>query len=161
MAYQKTQVKQERFTFEDTILNQQKMIMFLRGKIAGIPHFVDKQEQYDFYKVEAYCFLSQGPFTGIVPVMWVEGKVIPLGTDIHHFANSICFNLTTDRVKLKFRGKEYVVESREVWKVLLKYCMLLFPKSLAEALKMSKEIPRSAATTLGYEFSSERKLENE
>ena len=154
------QVKQERMTYVDTITYQKRLMMFVRGKILGKPYFVDKKEMYDFYELVSYCFLSQGPFTGIVPMIRVQGRVVPLGVDVHHFANDLMFNVVSDRVNIRFNDKVYEVKSVELWKIFLKYCMILFPKAQAEALRMSKEVPKAIQRSAGFEFSSEKKLES-
>lgn len=159
MSNEMPRTKQERYTWGDTIQIQKNMISFITGKINGIHHFINKREQYDFYEMVSRCLLSQGPFTGLKPTLEVGGRVIPLGVDVHHFANMLTFNLTTDMVFLKYGGTRYEVPAVVLWKKLLMYCLHLFPRAQAEALSKSKEIPKMPERTLGYQFDSGKKLE--
>jgi hypothetical protein len=152
-------VKQERYTWGDTISIQKNMIAFITGKINGIHHFINKREQYDFYEMVSRCLLSQGPFTGIKPILRINGKVVQMGVDVHHFANMMAFNMNEDVLTLKTGHEKFTVEAVVLWKLLLKYCLELFPRAQAEALSKSKEIPKMPEKTLGYQFDSGKKLE--
>jgi len=153
--------KQSRMTYLDTIMYQKRMIMFIHGKLAGKPYFINRKEQYDFYELLSYCLLSQGTFASIIPIIKVGGRSIPVGKDIHHFCNLMTFNVNSEKVVLVYEGKRIEVPSIEIWKALLNYCLIVFPRAQAEALKMSKEVPKSETRSMGYGFSADKKLDEE
>ena len=149
--------RQERMTHMDTVDNQKEFIAFIRGKINGLPYFVNQNEKYEYYSLVANALLSQGPNSRIVPRVKIEGVVVPLGKDIHHFANQM-MSVDNKITTLKYNNKSYNIESRKLWKLLLDYCMMIFPMAQAEAIHMSREVTRSAPRSLGYSFDTSERL---
>jgi len=149
--------RQERWTYKDTIDSQRLMLAFVRKKIDGNPYFRDRKEAYEYFELLSNSILSQGPLSGIVPNVVLDGMVVPLGNDVHHFALQM-MDVTTPRTKVKYKGKEWIMDSKVLWERLLHYLLILFPRAQTEALHMSSEKPKMREKSLGYVFSSDRGL---
>ena len=149
--------RQERMTHKDTIDNQKELIAFIRSKINGIPYFINQEEKYNYFELVANSILSQGPMSKIVPRIRVNGVVIPLGKDIHHFANQM-MNVDDKKVVLKYNKNRYYVDTKKLWKILLDYCLMIFPMAQAEAMHMSREVTKMEQRTLGYTFDTSKRL---
>ena len=149
--------RQERLTHKDTIDSQKMLIAFIRRKLNGIPYFVNQEEKYEFYTMVANALLSQGPASNIVPRIKVDGVVIPLGKDVHHFANQM-MNIDTKTVVLKYNKKNFRVDVKQLWQILLEYCLMIFPLAQAEAIHISRELAKREPKSAGYVFDTRRRL---
>lgn len=133
------------------------LIDFVNGKIEEKPYFLNAKEKANYFDVISYALMSQGPLSGITPRLHINGKVEILASDVHHFALML-MNINGDKLILKYPGRTYEVESKQLWKLLLKYLIQLFPKSLSEALSRSKEMPKGEARLPGFTFKSDEKI---
>ena len=151
-------IRQQRRTHIDTIEFQQKMFQFMKEKMeSDVKYIEDGKESYEFFILLSNALLGQGPISKIVPVYEGKGVRIPMGSDVHHFALQL-MNLRSNKVKVRHQGREYILGMEELWSLLWKYCLILFPRAQTEALHMSKEEWKRQKRTAGYTFNPEKKL---
>jgi len=150
--------RQQRRTHIDTIEYQQQMLQFLDDKINGdVRHITDKKEAYGYFILLSNSLLGQGPISKIVPHINVKGNIIPLGSDVHHFGLQL-MNIRTNVIKVKYRNEVHQLDMSDMWRVLKKYFMVLFPRAQTEALHMSKEEWKYGKKSSGYQFDPTKKL---
>ena len=152
-------VRQERWTYQDTIEHQLELLQFVENKInSGKPYFTSTEESYTFFILFSHALLGQGPKSKVVPSINIDNNIIPLGRDVHHFALQM-MSIKEDTVKLNFNDTDLTVKSVDLWKVLLNYCVMLFPRAQTEALYISHEVPRSSKSGSGFVFDPSKKLD--
>ena len=154
MAY-----RQERWTYQDTIEHQLEMMYFIEKKMnSDTPYFKTTEESYSFFMLFSHALLGQGPKSKVVPKINIENNVIPLGRDVHHFALQL-MHVKKDTVELEFNDKKFVVKTKDLWRVLLNYCLMLFPRAQTEALYISHEVPKAKKGGGGFVFNPAKKLD--
>jgi len=110
-------------------------------------------EKEKFPVMLANSLLSQGPLSGIKPLVTINGKTFVLGNDIHHFG------LRMADIEYQKEGNDYYtyvggnkIKGTDLWKVLKKYCEMLFSRALAEALSKSREKEKGNRGVSFYDF---------
>lgn len=152
-------IRQERWTYQDTIEHQLELLQFIEKKISSnTPFFNSTEESYAFFILFSHALLGQGPKSKIIPQINIDNNIIPLGKDVHHFALQM-MSVTTDTVTLNFNDSEIKVKSVDLWKVLLGYCVMLFPRAQTEALYISHEVPKVSKSGSGFTFDPSKKIE--
>jgi len=128
-------LRQDRLTYLDTLEAQEELRTYLNLK-CDYP-FVTKKEKNAMPRIVAHALLSQGVMSRIKPVLTVKGKTFLLGNDVHHFA------LRMVDIKVDKEGFTKIdderIDARLLWHTLKDYCLVLFPKALAEGLHLSSE----------------------
>lgn len=151
-------IRQQRRTHLDTIEFQGEMFKFVKNKIEGDVGFIkDEEESYEFFVLLSNSLLGQGPISQIIPQFEIGNVILPVGSDVHHFALQL-MNVRSEEVVLQFHGRTFVVSVRDLWKCLWKYMLVLFPRAQTEALHMSREEWKYKKRTSGFEFNPEEKL---
>lgn len=134
-------------THQDTLKAQETLLHLINFK-TKYP-FLTFKERIVFPTLLANAFLSQANECKIKPTLTLNGKVYLLGHDVHHFGLRLLDMKVVDG-KTKINGTE--IEASILWKILKKYCLILFPMALSEAIHLSKEKERAIYTTPGYEW---------
>jgi hypothetical protein len=111
--------------------------------------FLTKGEKLVFPTLLANALLSQASSTGIKPYITIGNRVYLLGSDTHNFGLRL-MDMRVTNGKTKVGGIE--IDANLLWKTLKKYCLVLYPMSLAEAIHMSKEKEKRAFLSPGYDF---------
>ena len=111
--------------------------------------FLVKQEKLVFPTLLANALLSQASSTGLKPLLHFDGRTYLLGSDIHNFGLRL-MDMRVTNGKTKINGIE--INANVLWKELKKYCLMLYPMALAEAIHMSKEKEKRAFLSPGYDF---------
>jgi len=148
-------IRQERLTYEDTLDCQKTLIRYIEKKIQVKPYFDDgdEGEKAEYFELLSRSLLGQkGPRIYIT----VNGVSIPVGSSVHHFGLNM-LNVTTEKTKLIWQGREYIIESRKLWEKLLQSLLELFPDALREALHMSRELTREKKLS-GVVYKSDEKI---
>jgi len=148
-------LRQDRLTFLDTLEAQDELRTYLNLK-CDYP-FVSKKEKTVMPKIVAQALLSQGVLSKIKPTMIIDGKTLLLGNDVHHFALRMVDLKVDKNGYTEVEGK--LIDARELWIVLKDYCLMLFPKALAEGLHLSGEKERRMFTTSAYDWKAGDKVE--
>jgi hypothetical protein len=148
-----TTSRQERLSHKDTIESQEKLREFLDFKIRY--PFVSQREKDAIPQILADALWSQGVMSLIKPVLKIDKKIYLLGNDVHHLGLRLIDMKVIERDKhyyTKVDGKE--IEAKILWQTLKEYCLILFPKALAESLARSKEKEKRQYTPTVHDFSS-------
>jgi len=144
---------QFRRTFEDTLRNQTKLKIFIKGKIKkNYPVFIFEEDSFE--GLIARSFLSQGNWRQ----MYYEdnGGKIPLGP-AHTFAISLS-KVKSYKVDIHRFSFKKQVDIAELWQLLLDELSFIFPGALEEALRISGE-GESGVSSSGYSFDGDRKID--
>ena len=147
-------LRQDRLTFLDTMEAQEELRTYLNLK-CDYP-FVAKKEKEVMPKIVAQALLSQGVMSKVKPTMVIDGQTYLLGNDVHHFALRMV-DLKVDENGFTKVGDK-LIDAKELWFVLKDYCLMLFPKALAEGLHLSGEKERRMYTTSAYDWKAGDKV---
>jgi len=142
--------KQIRFTFEDTIQNQDKLRDFVWKKYRT-NDFVHIPETKEYINMLNKSFLSNGNWR---IASYEQGNLkIPLGP-VHSFGMQLAF-VFSNKVNLHRYEFSKEIEIKELWKVLLDEMPFIFVAALEESLKISAETPRGEDRA-SFDWSHER-----
>jgi len=146
--------RQQRRTFEDTVVFQEQLERLIISKIAKNTALSFKEEERARYLFKR-AILSHG--TNTFYFRHISGKctVFP---HVSSFFSQLC-RIRGSKVKLTdgYSGKEYLVDIKDLWKELLRELEYLFPYAREEAIHMSAEAYVAEVAT-GRKLSLDEKI---
>lgn len=119
--------------------------------------FLTIKEKTVYPTLLANALLSQANDCKIKPKIKIGTKTYLLGHDIHHFGLTL-MDMQVNNGKVLVSGN--LVEAAILWKILKKYCLILFPMALGEAIHISREKERITYTSPGYEYETKKREES-
>ena len=138
--------KQIRLTFEDTITAQNELEKFIWDKYQKNKFIVEDEREY-YINLLSKAFLSKGN--------WRKAKYgyIKFG-GIHTFGLEMAFIFDT-KLKIRRFDEIFVVDIKDLWKIILDQLKFIFPLALQESLHVSAEVPRGTERS-GFEWTHEK-----
>jgi len=139
--------KQLRLTKVDTLRAQKELLKLIRRKVQNNVG-LSIQEEEEYIDLVADALQSQGAYE---PTFYEFNNIsFPLGS-VHSLALNMV-DMRGSKIKLTHYSWSCIVNIKEIWYILYKKCIILFPRALEEASHMAKEIPYRESSK-GYEFS--------
>ena len=146
------ELKQIRMTQSDTLRFQHKLDAFLRRKIEE--PVMTQEEIFILPNIVSGALLSRGSLKEFLYRVPGGKGVVNLGSVHSTLLKMRLWAKDIRYVTLVDGANKYRVDLSDVWRCLYQECLDLFPRSLAEAVSMSKEVKRRHKPS-SYEFSSE------
>ena len=137
----------QHITYQDTLKNQD----LLRKRVENLKRnnaCIKPNERTEFLAELSKALCGEG--TLIEVYLPVENGLIPLH-NIHYFGELLAY-IHTNRVKIIYKKRIFIVKIRVLWELFLKKLLYVFPFAQREAHKRSAERERyETGGTFAYE----------
>jgi len=135
-------------SYEDTLENQYKFISWLEA-LEEDNRCILPTKRKSFFRLLSKATLTIGRGDRVI-YKTKDGHMISMG-HLHYFAQKLAY-LEKPRLKVKFAGKLFTIEIKELWHLLKDHVLRINPYAQSEALRMSAERFRGQAKPGSVEY---------